>query len=78
MKLSTATRSKSRHARADWFANSRLKLRHLTVLIAIERIRSFGRAAAELHTRSARDIQRSAPMPTPNTMYRRSWLRYFR
>jgi len=31
------TSGKSRHARADWFLSSRLKLRHLTVLLAIGR-----------------------------------------
>lgn len=37
MNMNDSTSGKSRHARADWFLSSRRKLRHLTVLLAIER-----------------------------------------
>ena len=69
MSMNDATMAKSRHTRADWFANSRMKLRHLTVLLAIERTRSFGRAAAELHTsqpaisKALREIEAAAGLP---------------
>jgi len=35
---------------SDWFMRHRLKVRHLNVLLAVERARSIGRAAAELRT----------------------------
>lgn len=53
----------------DWFTRHRLKLRHLSILLAMERAQNVGRAARELHTsqpavsRSIKEIERAAGVP---------------
>ena len=51
---------------ADWFNEGRLKLRHLGVLLAIDRHRHIGRAARELHisqpalSKTLQELERAA------------------
>ena len=53
----------------DWFARSRLKLRHLSVLLAIDRTRHIGRAARELNisqpaiSKTLQELERAAGAP---------------
>ena len=53
----------------DWYARHRLKLRHLNVLLAVERTRHIGRAAQELHTsqpavsKALQEVERAAGVP---------------
>jgi DNA-binding transcriptional LysR family regulator len=53
----------------DWFARHRLKLRHLGVLLAVERTRNIGRAARELHisqpaiSKTLQELERATGMP---------------
>ena len=55
--------------RADWFVQHRLKMRHLNVLLAVERTRNIGRAARDLHTsqpavsKALQEVERAAGMP---------------
>lgn len=54
---------------SNWFMKNRLKLRHLNVLLTIERTRNIGRAALALHTsqpalsKALREIEAAAGMP---------------
>ena len=54
---------------ADWYVRHRLKLRHLNVLLAVERTRNIGRAGVELHTsqpavsKALQEVERAAGVP---------------
>lgn len=54
---------------AEWFVRNRLKLRHLNVLLAVERTRNIGTAARELHisqpaiSKTVQELEQASGMP---------------